>query len=74
MQAAVCQRAIEQWQPVRGTLPGSDGRAHLYTADEKARYVAALKREIEERNRTKKAAYEEVLLPWLIAPRRLGGF
>ena len=74
MQAALCARALEQWGPVGGTLPGSDGRSHIYTADEKARYVAALKREIEERQRTKKAAYEEVLLPWLVAPSGWEGF
>ncbi len=74
MQAALCQRAIEQWDAVRGTLPGSDGQAHLYTADEKARFVAALKKEIAERKRTKKAVYEEVVVPWLPAPGGWEGF
>ena len=74
MQAALCRRAIEQWEPVRGTLPGSDGQAHIYTADEKARYVAALKKEIAERNQTKKAVYEEVVVPWLPAPGGWEGF
>ncbi len=68
MQASLCQRAIEQWESVRGTLPGDDGRGHVFTADEKARYVAALKKEIETRTQTKKAAHQEVLLPWLVAP------
>ena len=63
MQAALCQRAIEQWDAVAGTLPGSDGQSHVYTADEKARYVAALKKEIARRKETKKAAYEEVVGP-----------
>jgi hypothetical protein len=74
MQAALCERAIKQWEPVQGTLPGSDGQAHRYTADEKARCVAALKKEIAERNRTKKAAYEEVVVPWLPAPSGWEGF
>jgi hypothetical protein len=55
-------------------MPGSDGQAHIYTADEKARYVAALQKEIAERNQTKKAAYEEVVVPWLPAPSGWEGF
>jgi hypothetical protein len=74
MQATLCKRAIEQWETVQGTLPGSDGQAHIYTADEKARYVVALKKEIAERNQTKKAAYEEVVVPWLPAPSGWEGF
>lgn len=74
MQAALCECAIEQWEPIRGTLPGSDGQSHVYTADEKARFVAALKKEIAERNRTKKAAAEEVIVPWLPAPSGWEGF
>jgi hypothetical protein len=74
MQAALCKRAIEQWEAVQRSLPGSDGQAHRYTADEKARYVAALKREIAERNQTKKAVYEEVVMPWLPAPSGWEGF
>jgi hypothetical protein len=74
MQAALCGRALQQWPLVRGTLPGSDRRTHLYTADEKARYIAALQREIQERTRTKKAAHQEVLVPWVIAPNGWEGF
>ena len=74
MQAALCKRAIEQWDAVQGTLPGSDGQAHIYSADEKAHYVAALKKEIAERNQTKKAVYEEVVVPWLPAPSGWEGF
>jgi hypothetical protein len=74
MQAALCRRAIEQWETVLGTLPGGDGQAHRYTADEKARCVAALKKEIAERNQTKKALYEEVVVPWLPAPGGWEGF
>ena len=55
-------------------MPGSDGQAHVYTADEKARFVAALKKEIAERNQTKKAVYEEVVVPWLPAPGGWEGF
>ncbi|MGO9107663.1 MAG: hypothetical protein ACLP9L_00390 [Thermoguttaceae bacterium] len=74
MQAALCKRAIVQWGTVQGTLPGSDGQAHVYTAEEKARYVAALKKEIAERNQMKKAAHEEVVVPWLPAPSGWEGF
>jgi hypothetical protein len=74
MQAALCKRAIEQWATVQGTLPGSDRQAHIYTSDEKARYVAALMKEIAERNRTKNAAYGEIVEPWLPAPSGWEGF
>jgi len=75
MQAALCERAITQWETVRGTsLPGSDGQAHSYTTDEKDRFVAALKKEIAERVQTKKAASEEVVVPCLPAPGGWEGF
>lgn len=74
MQAALCERAIQQWEQIRATLPGSDGQAHIYTADEKARYAAGLKREIAERNRTQQAACEEVIVPCLPAPNGWEGF
>jgi hypothetical protein len=74
MQAALCDSAMQQWETVQGTLPGSDGQAHRYTAAEKARYVAALKKEIADRNETRKAAYEEVVVPWLPAPSGWEGF
>jgi hypothetical protein len=74
MQAALCERAIQQWDAVQGTLPGSDGLSHLYTAEEKAHYVAALKKEIAERKQTKKAVYEEVVVPLLPAPSGWEGF
>ena len=74
MQVALCQRAIEQWQTVKGTLPGKDGRSHEYTADEKNRYVVAVKKEIEERNHSKRAVFQEVLLPWVVAPNGWEGF
>jgi len=74
MQAALCERAIQQWEPVRASLPGSDGLAHIYTADEKTRYVAALTQEIAERNRTQLAACEEVIVPCLPAPAGWEGF
>ena len=74
MQATLCKRALEQWETVQGTSPGSDSLTHRYTADEKARYVAAMKKEIAERNQTKKAVYEEVVVPWLPAPSGWEGF
>jgi hypothetical protein len=43
MQAALCERALEQWKTVKSTLPGSDGLSHFYTADEKARFAEAVK-------------------------------
>ena len=74
MQAALCERAIRDWESVRGTLPGSDGLAHPYSADEKARCLAALKKEIVERVSSKKARYEEVVVPLLPAPGGWEGY
>lgn len=74
MQATLCEAALEQWPAVKQTEPGSDGRAHIFTADEKARYTAALKQEIDERQRTRRAACEEVILPWLPTPAGWEGF
>jgi len=74
MQATLCERAIKQWAKVQGTLSGSDGRSHIYTADEKSRYIAALRKDIAERNHSKKAVYEEVIVPWLPAPSGWEGF
>jgi len=68
MQAALCERAIAQWESVRATLPGSDGQSHIYTTDEKDRFVAALKKEIRERVQTKKATSEGVVVPSRPAP------
>ena len=74
MQAALCERALQQWEAIRATVPGSDGQAHIYTADEKARYVAGLKKEIATRNETQQAACEEVITPYLPAPSGWDGF
>jgi len=74
MQAALCERAIQQWETVGATLPGSDGQAHIYSAAEKARYVASLKQEIATRNRMKQAACEDVIVPCLPAPGGWDGF
>ncbi len=74
MQAALCARAIQQWPTVRATLPGSDGQAHIFTADEKARFVAGLQKEIATLNQTQRAACEEVIVPCLPAPGGWDGF
>jgi len=74
MQAALCECAIHQWESLSGTLPGGDGQSHIYTADEKSIFVAALKKEIAVRNRTKLAACEVVVVPWLPAPSGWEGF
>jgi hypothetical protein len=74
MQVAVCQAALEQWKVMKGTDPGRDGRSHHYTADEKARFVAAIEREIAGRQRTKQAACEEIVVLWLPAPAGWVGF
>ena len=74
MQAALCEAAIRHWQSVRETEPGTDGRSHRFSPDEKARYVAALRMEVAELARTRRAACEEIILPTLPAPIGWEGF
>lgn len=74
MQSALCEAAIRDWETVDETEPGEDGRTHRFSAEEKARYVVALRAEIDELSRTRRAACEEVILPWLPAPAGWDGF
>jgi hypothetical protein len=74
MQAALCEVAIRHWESVRETEPCAEGRTHLFSAEEKSRYVAALRAEIAELTRTRRAACEEVILPYLPAPSGWDGF
>ena len=74
MQAALCERAITQWQSVDGTLPGCDGQSHHYTPDEKSRFIAAMKQEIAARRQSQTAAAEDVVVPCLPAPSGWEGF
>ncbi|MFM9026301.1 MAG: hypothetical protein ACKON7_13355 [Planctomycetaceae bacterium] len=74
MQSALCEAAIRDWETVEETEPGEDGRSHRFSAEEKARYVVALRAEIDELARTRRAACEEVILPWLPAPAGWDGF
>jgi hypothetical protein len=74
MQAALCEAAIRHWEAVSETEPGADGRSHRFSTEEKARYVAALRTEIAELARTRRAACEEVILPTLPAPIGWEGF
>ena len=74
MQAAICEAAIRDWENVTETEPGADGRNHRFSAEEKSRYVVALRAEIDELSRTRRAACEEVILPYLPAPAGWDGF
>ena len=74
MQIEVCRRAIEQWDSVKGTVPGAEGQCHAYTADEKAGFPVAVKREIDELSRTKRAVFLDALLPGVAAPSGWEGF
>ena len=74
MQSDLCEAAIHDWQHVVATEPGDDGRSHRFSADEKSRYVAALREEIDTLARTRRAACEEVILPYLPAPVGWNGF
>jgi hypothetical protein len=74
MQIEVCRRAVAQWASVTGTAPGKEGQFHAYTANEKARFPEAVKREIEELNRTKRARFMDAVLPGVAAPSGWEGF
>lgn len=74
MQSAVCEAAIREWESIAATEPGEDGRSHRFSPEEKSRYVAALRAEIDELARTRRAACEEVILPYLPAPPGWDGF
>ena len=74
MQAALCDRAAELWAPIEGTLPGSDGQSHVYSAEEKATFAAAMKKQAADLNKSKKGIYEEVVVSWLPAPSGWEGF
>jgi hypothetical protein len=74
IQIELCQRAIEQWAAVKGTVAGAEGRSHTYTADEKARFLAAVKGEIVELKRRKKAVFIDATLPGVAAPSGWEGF
>jgi hypothetical protein len=74
MQAALCEAAIRDWENVTETEPGADGRNHRFSAEEKSRYVVALRAEIDELARTRRAACEDVILPYLPAPAGWDGF
>ena len=74
MQSALCEAAIREWEGVSETEPGEDGRSHRFSAEEKSRYGAALRAEIDELARTRRAACEEVILPYLPAPPGWDGF
>jgi len=74
MQSALCEAAIREWEGVVQTEPGEDGRSHRFSPEEKSRYVIALRAEIDELARTRRAACEEVILPYLPAPSGWDGF
>lgn len=74
MQSALCEAAIRDWTGVVATEPGEDGRSHRFLPEEKARYVVALRQEIDELARTRRAACEEVIMPCLPAPAGWDGF
>lgn len=74
MQAALCEAAIRDWNSVTETEPGEDGRTHRFSSEEKSRYAAALRMEIAELARTRRAACEEVILPYLPAPGGWEGY
>ena len=74
IQITVCQQAIQQWSAVTGTVAGDDGEAHTYTPDEKARFIAAITKEIQSLRQTRRAVFLEVILPGLAAPSGWEGF
>jgi hypothetical protein len=59
LQIEVCEEAIEQMASIKATeaCGGGDYRSpsHTFTADERAQFVSALKKQVEELKRTKTA-------------------
>ena len=74
IQVAVCERALEQWASVQGAGHAEKGQFHAYTVDEKARFSAAVRKEIEELKRTKRAIFIDAMLPGVAAPSGWEGF
>lgn len=74
MQSALCEAALSQWDTVTETEPGENGRYHRFSAEEKSRYVTAIRSEIEELARSRRAASEVVILPCHPAPVGWEGF
>ncbi|MFM7244908.1 MAG: hypothetical protein ACKO40_12165 [Planctomycetaceae bacterium] len=74
MQSALCEAAIREWDGVVATEPGEDGRSHRFSPEEKSRYAVAVRAEIDALARTRRAACEEVILPYLPAPAGWDGY
>ena len=74
MQIEVCRRALEQWPAAGGTEPGKDGPFRAYTTEEKARFTEAVRKEIEDLKRTKRAVFVDAIVPWVAAPSGWEGF
>ena len=74
IQIAVCQQAIQQWSAVNGTVAGDDGEAHTYTSAEKARFIAAVTKQIQALRQTRRAVFFDAIVPGLAAPSGWEGF
>ncbi len=74
IQIEICQRAVEQWPAVKGTVTGEEGEGHTYTPDEKARFIEAVTKEIEELRRLRCAVFPDAILPGIAAPSGWEGF
>lgn len=74
MQSALCEAAIREWEGVVATEPGEDGRSHRFSPEEKSRYAVAVGAERDALARTRRAACEEVILPYLAAPPGWDGY
>lgn len=74
MQSALCEAALREWDHIVATEPGEDGRYHRFSAEEKSRYVTAIRAEIAELTQTRRAACDVVILPCHPAPVGWEGF
>ncbi len=74
IQIEICQQAIQQWGAVKGTIAGEDDQGHTYTSDEKARFVEAVTREIDELRHTHAALFLDAIFPGLAAPSGWEGY
>ena len=59
LQIEVCREAIKEWKSLKSTMSShadhTDSPSHTFTAEEKAKFADAVKEQIEELKRTKKA-------------------
>ncbi len=74
IQIEICQQAVEQWSAVKATVAGEERESHTYTSDERARFIEAVTKEIEELRRLQRAVFPDAILPGILTPSGWEGF